>query len=365
MAGRPGRAIGALSPIRPAPHDAYDAPPDDHAIQSGGSPTPRAPREDDIATPPRPFRFTASMPALTQPVARWRDEIRRIEDLGFSSVSVSDHFTGGWAMDPLVAMTVAAEATTRLRVLGMVFCNDFRHPVLLHKSLANLDVFSGGRVEVGLGAGWLRDDHDAAGLPFDPPDVRVARLAESVEVISALFGDKPVTFVGRHYQLTGLAGLPKPVQRPRPPLLIGGGSRRILELAGRTADIVGINPRLAPDVDPRTAVAEMSPERMDRKVAWARTAASAAGRDPGALEFQLRMFDVRVTHRGVEHRATSSHAALASPAALASSPSVLHGTVDECVDRLEEIRQRYGVNYLHLGGNLAAAAPIVARLAGR
>jgi probable F420-dependent oxidoreductase len=313
---------------------------------------------------PHPFRFTTSMPPLNRPVPRWRDEIRRIEDLGFSSVSVSDHFTGGWAMDPLVAMTVAAEATSRLRVLGMVFCNDFRHPVLLHKSLANLDVFSGGRVEVGLGAGWLRDDHDAAGLPFDPPAVRVDRLAEAIEVISGLFSDKPVTFTGRHYQVTELDGLPKPVQRPRPPLLVGGGSRRILELAGRTADIVGVNPRLAPDVDPLAAVVEMSPERMDRKVAWARAAARAAGRDPATLEFQLRMFDVRVTHRGVEHRSTSSHAALASPAALTSSPSVLYGSVAECVDRLTATRDRYGINYLHLGGNLEAAAPIVARLAG-
>jgi probable F420-dependent oxidoreductase len=305
------------------------------------------------------------MPALDRPVSRWRDEVRRIEDLGFSSVSVSDHFTGGWATDPLVAMTVATEATTRLRVLGLVFCNDFRHPVLLHRSLANLDVFSDGRIEIGLGAGWLRDDHDAAGLPFDPPGVRVERLAEAIEVVSGLFSDKPVTFTGRHYQVTELDGLPKPVQRPRPPLLVGGGSRRVLELAGRTADIVGVNPRLAPDVDPLAAVAEMSPERMDRKVAWARSAARAAGRDPDALEFQLRMFDVRVTHQGVAHRATSSHAAAASAPALAASPSVLHGSVDECVDRLLAIRERFGVNYLHLGGNLDAAAPIVARLAGR
>ncbi|MFC6022343.1 TIGR03621 family F420-dependent LLM class oxidoreductase [Plantactinospora solaniradicis] len=317
------------------------------------------------SVPVRPFRFTTSMPALDGPVSRWRDEIRRIEDLGFSSVSISDHFTGGWAMDALVAMTVAAEATTRLRVSAMVFCNDFRHPVLLHKSLANLDVFSGGRVEVGLGAGWLRADHDAAGLPFDPPGVRVERLAESIEVLLGLFGDKPVSFAGRHYQVAELDGLPKPVQRPHPPLLVGGGSRRILELAGRRADIVGVNPRLAPDVDPLAAVDEMSPERFARKVAWARDAAVAAGRDPATLEFQLRMFDVRVVHRGVEHRASSSHARLADPAALASSPSVLHGSVDECVDRLLAIRERYGVNYLHLGGNLDAAAPIVARLAGR
>ncbi|MFB6394509.1 LLM class flavin-dependent oxidoreductase, partial [Polymorphospora sp. 2-325] len=220
------------------------------------------------------------MPGLNRPVSRWRDEIRRIEDLGFSSVSVSDHFTGGWAMDPLVAMTVAAEATTHLRVLGMVFCNDFRHPVLLHKSMANLDVFSGGRVEIGLGAGWMRADHDAAGLPFDPPGVRVDRLTEAIEVITGLFGADPVDFAGKHYRITGLDGLPKPVQRPRPPLLVGGGSRRVLELAGRTADIIGINPRLAPDVDPLSAVAEMSPERMDRKVDWARAAAVAGGRAP-------------------------------------------------------------------------------------
>ena len=191
------------------------------------------------------------MPGLNRPGAAWRDEIRRIEDLGFHSVAVSDHFTSGWAMDPLVAMTVAAEATTRLRVLGMVFCNDFRHPVLLHKSMANLDVFSGGRVEIGLGAGWMRDDHDAAGLPFDSADgpggpAWPRRSTSSL----GLFGAEPVTFDGKHYQITDLDGLPKPVQRPRPPLLVGGGSRRVLELAGRTADIVGINPRLAPDVDP-------------------------------------------------------------------------------------------------------------------
>lgn len=330
-----------------------------------------------------PFRFTASMPPLGGPAtapgrgaateapsrsrrnASWRDAIRRIEDAGFSSVSVSDHFTGGWAMDPLVAMTVAAEATTTLRVLGMVFCNDFRHPVLLHKSLANLDVFSGGRVEIGLGAGWQRADHDAAGLPFDAPATRVERLAEAVDIIDGLFREDIFSYAGKHYRITDLVGLPKPVQRPRPPLLIGGGSRRVLELAGRRAEIVGINPRLAADVDPLAAVAEMSPERMARQVDWARQAARRAGRDPDGLEFQLRMFDVRVRHRGVEHRSTSSHASAVPAEALAASPSVLHGSVDECVDKLVALRERYGINYLHLGGDLTAATLITERLAGR
>ena len=290
----------------------------------------------------------------------WRNELRRIEDLGFSTVAVSDHFSHGWAMDPIVAMTVAAEATTTLRVLGMVFCNDFRHPVLLHKAMANLDVFSGGRVEVGLGAGWQRDDHDAAGIPFDDVHMRLSRLAEAVDIIGALFGPDPVTFHGEHYRITDLDGLPKPVQHPRPPLLIGGGGKRVLELSGRTADIVGINPRLAPDVDPLRAVEELSPERVERQVGWARAAAAEAGRDP---EFQLRILDLRVRHNGEHLTATSSLAAHASAQAMADSPSVLHGDVDECVNQLLATRERFGINYFHLGSNVDAAAPIVARLA--
>lgn len=304
------------------------------------------------------------MPGLSRGPTAWREEVRRIEDLGFSSVAISDHLTGGWAMDPLVAMTVAAEATSRLRVLGMVFCNDFRHPVLLHKSMANLDVFSGGRVELGLGAGWMRADYDALGLTFDPADVRVDRLAETIAVVRGLFGPQPLTFAGKHYQITELDGLPKPVQRPYPPILVGGGGRLVLELAGAQADIVGINPRLAPGVDPMAAVADMSPARIERRVAWARAAAAAAGRDPDALEFQLRIFDLRVSAGGTEHVSTSSHAAHASEAELAASPSVLRGSVSECADALMATRERFGISYFHLGSHVDAAAPIVARLAG-
>jgi probable F420-dependent oxidoreductase len=271
----------------------------------------------------------------------WRDQLHRIEDLGFSSVSISDHLTGGWQMDPIVAMTVAAEATTRLRVLAMVFCNDFRHPFLLHRSMANLDVFSGGRVEIGLGAGWKADDYRVLGIPFDPPGERIARLAESIEVIKDLFTD----------------GVPRPVQQPRPPLLVGGGGRRVLELAGRTADIVGLSPRLPAE--------HVTPERLRQKVGWARAAAGAAGRPAGALELQQSIVDVRLSHNGVTHRWSSSLARTIPPEALAASPLVLHGDLSACVDTLVERREEYGVSYLHLGGNLDAAALIVAKLAGR
>jgi probable F420-dependent oxidoreductase len=314
---------------------------------------------------PRPFRFTTSMPPLTMPVPKWRDEIRRIEDLGFDSVAISDHLTGGWSMDPIVAMVVAAEATTRLRVLSMVFCNDLRHPVLLHRSMANLDVVSGGRVEIGLGAGWNQDDYRASGVPFDPPATRVARLAEAVEVIRGLFAPEPCTYAGAHYRVERLAGLPRPVQRPHPPLMIGGGGRRILELAGRGADIVGLNPRLGREMDPSQAAGQMGAASLAEKLGWVRSAAAAAGRDPATLEFQQTMLDVSVTHHGTRHRWRSSLAKDTPPDALAGSPAALHGDLSECVDLLHRRREAYGISYLHLGGNLEAAALIVARLAGQ
>src|SRR4051812_38856380 len=167
------------------------------------------------------FRFSTAMPRLTRSVSAWRAELRRIEDLGYWSVAISDHFTRGWVMEPLVAMTAAAEATSTLRVLPLVLGNDYRHPVLLHKALATLDVLSGGRVEIGLGAGWMDSDYAAANIPFDPPGVRVDRLAEWVQVITGLFGREPLFFCGKHYQISDLEGLPKPVQVPHPPLLIG------------------------------------------------------------------------------------------------------------------------------------------------
>jgi probable F420-dependent oxidoreductase len=312
-----------------------------------------------------PFRFMASMPVLDGHPQRWRDQVRHLEDLGFSSVAISDHVTGGWSMEPVVMMTAAALATSRLRVVSAVLANDFRHPVLLHRALANLDVLSGGRVEIGLGAGWLRADYDAAGLPFDPPGVRIDRLGESIAVIKALFAGGSVSHTGRHYTVADLPGVPAPVQRPHPPLLVGGGGRRVLELAGQTADIVGINPRMAAGAERGAAVLDLTEEQVTRKVGWARAAAVAAGRDPERLEFQLSLLDVRVRQGTAEHVWTSSLARSAPAAALASSPATLHGSVEECVAKLLALRERHGISYLNLGGNLQAAALITAELAGR
>src|ERR1051326_6303402 len=204
-----------------------------------------------------PFRFIAPMPSLDQPVGRWRDAVRRIEDLGFSTVSVSDHFTQGWVMEPRVALRAAAEASQHLRVLSLVLANDYRHPVLLHKTAATIDVFSEGRLELGLGSGWLASEYAAAGIPFDAPAVRIARLEESIKILKGLFAAQPLSFEGAHYRLHQVDGLPKPVQRPHPPLLIGGGGRRVLELAAREADIVSVHCNLAEGAHGPAAAADL------------------------------------------------------------------------------------------------------------
>jgi probable F420-dependent oxidoreductase len=315
---------------------------------------------------PRPFRFIAPMPRLDQPPARWRDAVRRIEDFGFATVSISDHFTRGWVMEPLVAMTVAAESTERLRVLSLVLGNDYRHPVLVHKAMATLDVLSEGRVEIGLGAGWMRSDYQAAGIPYDDPAARIDRLEESVAVLEGLFGPEPFSYSGRHYRISDLDGLPKPVQRPRPPLVIGGGGRRVLSVAGRHADIVSLNPSLRDGQVTSDLLADATAERIDQKIGWVREAAAGAGRRADDIELQLNLLVCQVTDRAgrASETASSLVAGTVDPSLLEKSPAVLAGSVTRCVEALQERRERFGISYVNLGGDVEAVTPIVDRLAG-
>ena len=314
---------------------------------------------------PHPFRFSSAMPRLNGSMSAWRADLRRIEDLGFWSVAVSDHFTQGWVMEPTVAMTAAAEATGTLRLLPLVLANDYRHPVLLHKTLATLDVLSGGRVEIGIGAGWMTTDFDAAGIALDPAGVRVDRLAESVKVITGLFDAEPLTYAGEHYRITDLDGLPKSVQSPRPSILIGGGGRRVLQLAGAAADIVGINASMRAGTATGLSLLDLTADRVKKKIFIAREAASAAGRDPSALRYQMSILSMDITDAPHARRWVSSMAAdTTDPAVLAGSPAVLHGSVASCVETLQRHREEYGLDYIHFGGDPVTAAPIVARLAG-
>ncbi len=316
----------------------------------------------------RPFRFIVSMPRLADGVAVWQSTLRRIEDHGYSTIAISDHFTQGWAMEPLVTLAAAAGETERVRLLTLVLGNDYRHPVLVHKAAATVDVLSGGRVELGLGAGWMRAEYAAAGLSYDPPKIRRERLAESVAVIKGLFGQDPFDFAGTHYRIAALDGLPKPVQKPHPPIAIGGGGPRMLELAGRLADIAGVYANLGSGAHDVHQVVDMSPESVAAKVEWVRSGARSAGRDPAEVELELSLLLCRLVRSERERQAVLDRAAAAwkVPATMvAGSPAVLVGSVDQCADRLIEHRERYGFSYIHVGADVDHVAPLVARLEGR
>ena len=316
----------------------------------------------------RRFRFIVSMPRLAAGMVAWRAALRRIEDLGYSTIAISDHFTQGWAMEPLVTLAAAAGETERVRLLTMVLGNDYRHPVLVHKAAATIDVISGGRVELGLGAGWMRSEYEAAGMIYEPPRTRRERLEEAIEVIRGLFGPTPLDFAGKHYRISGLEGLPKPVQKPHPPIAVGGGGRRMLELAGRIADIAGVYANLGRGTLAVHPVLDMSSERLTEKVRFVRDAASSAGRSPDDVELELSLLLCRVVRSRREALEVFERAATlwgVPRQAIEESPAVLVGTIGQCMELLVERRERYGFSYIHVGSDFENTSEMVARLADR
>ena len=307
----------------------------------------------------RPFRFgvQASVPP---PGVTWNELARRAEADGWSVLTVADHLDDQYAVIP--AIQAAADATTTLRVGALVLCNDYRHPVVTAKELATIDVLSDGRLEAGLGAGWMTSDYEQAGIALDPAGTRIDRMVEALDVLDALWGDEPANHAGAHYSITGLDGRPKPVQRPRPPVLIGGGGKRVLSIAGRRADIVGINVNLAKGVIDADAGPDGSAERTDEKVGWVRDAAGARFDD---LELQVRVHLTIVT----DDRAGTADALAAgfglSPEAALASPHSLVGTVEEICDELLARRDRWGISYIGVSLDaMDAMTPVVARLTG-
>jgi probable F420-dependent oxidoreductase len=306
----------------------------------------------------RLFRFGVTVPSVSAGSA-WAEKARRVERLGFSVLAVPDHFRDQLA--PVPALTAAALATTRLRVGSLVFCNDFRHPVVLAKEAATLDVLSGGRFELGLGAGWLRAEYDQAGIRFDAPGTRIERLEESVAIVKGLLAGERVTFTGRHYSIADLEGRPVPVQRPHPPILIGGGGQRTLSLAAREASIVGFVPRALKDGSglDRTDFGEAA---LRQKIQWAR---AADGDRFDSLELNALIQAVVVSDQRT-HTADQLAARFKVARDLVlESPYVLLGTIDEICDTIRQRRERYGISYLTVfERDMEAFAPVVERLAG-
>ncbi len=309
---------------------------------------------------PRPFRFgvQCSAPPAGQG-AGWADTARRCEALGYDTLTVADHLDDQLAITP--ALMAAADATTTLRVGALVYCNDYRHPVVLAKEAATIDLLSGGRLELGLGAGWMTSDYEQSGITLDSPGTRIARLAEAIDVIEGLLAGSPFSYEGTHYRLTELTGTPRPAQAPRPPLLLGGGGRRMLSLAGARADIVGINVDLREGVIDTGAGPNATIDATDAKIAWVREAAGS--RD---IELQVRVHLTLVTDdRAGMAELLATGFGLAPDEALAS-PHALCGTVEEIAEDLQVRRERWGISYIGISADaMEAFAPVVAALRGR
>ena len=312
-------------------------------------------------TEPRPFRFGVQCSSPPDRGGKaWADLARTCEDLGYSVLTVADHFDDQFA--PIPALMAAADATTTLRIGSLVLCTDYAHPVVLAKEAATLDLLSGGRLELGLGAGWMTTDYEQSGIVLDSAGTRIARLAEAMTIIEALWSETPCNFEGDHFTIEGLDGLPKPVQRPRIPLLVGGGGRRVLTLAAQRADIVGLNVDLRRGVIDAGAGPNATDDATAQKLAWMR---EAAGARYDELEIHVRVHLVVVTNDRAGMANALGPAFGLTPEQALRSPHALAGTVDQIADDLLERRARWGISYIGVGlDSLQALAPVVARLAG-
>jgi probable F420-dependent oxidoreductase len=308
------------------------------------------------------FRFAAQLSKAPDGSARsWAEQARKAEDLGYSALLMPDHF--GEQLAPVPALAAVAAATTTLRMGALVFGNDYRHPVVLAKEAATLDVLSEGRFEMSLGAGWMRTDYDQAGMPYDHPVVRVARFEESVKVIRGLLRtDGPFYFHGDHYEVLGHTLTPRPVQQPGPPLIIGGGGPRVLSFAAQHADIVSINVNLREGTGGPETAPDASPARTREKVAWIKEAAGGRFDD---LELNALIGFVLVTDdaAGVAD-AMAPHFGI-DPADALHVPLALLGTLEEMADELEWRRAEYGISYWSIESDAwETLAPVVGKLAG-
>jgi probable F420-dependent oxidoreductase len=290
------------------------------------------------------------------------ENARRAESLGYSTFFVPDHFIDH-DLAPTVGLAHVAAVTDTLRVGPLVLGNDYKHPVVLAREMASLDLLSDGRLELGIGAGWMTADYEKAGMTLDRPGVRIARLAESIAVLKGLFAPGPFTFNGEYYQVTELDGMPKPPQGADLPFLIGGGAKKILGLAAREAKIVGINANLkSGQGETPDTVQSLLPEATDQKLAWLRDAAGDGFDD---LEIQTLLGFVHVTDdtAGIAKAMAGSFGVSEADALLA--PATLVGSIDGIIETLEQRRERWNMSYIVIPVESAETlAPVVARLTG-
>ena len=319
--------------------------------------------ERSLMAHPRRFRFGAELHAPFAGLT-WAESVQRVEELGYSTLFVPDHFSEQYG--PIAAMAATATLNERLHVGSLVFDNDYRHPVVLAKEMATIDLLSQGRLELGIGAGWKAADYEQSGIPHESPKVRVDRMIEAVKVLKGLFGGQPFSFDGEHYQINELAGTPLPHTPGGPPLIIAGGSRRMLRFAGAEAQIVGVNPSIHSGAIDADAARDGLADRMDQKIEWVR---EGAGDRFDELEINAWVAVASVTDDAAgfaELIAPGFGIAPEQALDALESPMTMVGTVEEISERLEMRRARWGFSY-HVVRDEAVIemAPVVAALAGR
>jgi len=305
-----------------------------------------------------PFRFAVQL-ARAGSGEDWARSARRAETLGFAVLAMPDHL--GNQLSPLVALSAAAAATTRLRVSTFVFANDYRHPLILAREAATLDLLSGGRFEMGMGAGWMVEDYRRLGMNYDPGPRRVDRLEEAIPLVKRLLAGETVTHRGTHYQLDRAFAGVETVQKPRPPLAVGAGGPRMLRLAAREADIVGLLPGFSGRG--RAQLLQATEASTAKKVAIVR---EAAGDRFERLELNIWLADAAMVGSGNSRLGSATAAARWIPAAVVRSPYVLYGTIGALRERLLRRRDSLGISYYTIPGRaMEEMAPLVEAMAGR
>ncbi len=315
----------------------------------------------------RPFRFGVINERMSTR-QEWISKARQAEDMGYATFLLRDHFIRepfGDQFAPIVALMSAADATTKLRIGSLVLDNDYRHPAVLAKEAATLDLLSDGRFELGLGAGWLREEYSQTGIAFDTPGVRISRLEESLHVLKGLFADDSVTYAGNYYTITDLNSFPKPIQKPHPPILIGGGGKRILSIAGREADIIGILNSSLTSGAQVDAIEELSATTVEKKLAWVRQAAGARFSEI-ELSMVITLVITENQHNGAEELAQQREWSGIEIEKILDMPSVFIGSVEQIAEQMRTRRERFGISYYIVADEeMRAFAPIVSLLHGK
>ena len=308
----------------------------------------------------RPFRFgiQASKAGSRK---EWVELAKATEDHGFSSLTMPDHFTDQLA--PVPALMSAADATSKLRIGALVWDNDYKHPVVLAKELATMDLLSDGRLEIGIGAGWMATDYEQSGMVYDKPGVRIDRFLEGLEIIKRAMTGEKFSFTGAHYNITDYIAAPLPVQRPCPPILIGGGGPRVLKLAAQLADIIGINPSMKDGVVNAETITHMTADAVAEKI---KIVENTAGTRMQNIELNIRAFLVNICDSADEAINGTANMFKVAPEMIANSPFALMGPPAKIAEDLLARRERWGLSYIIVGGeDVNSFAPVIKILAGK